>query len=63
MSGKNRDIGFHFTVTEKQVRNHQKLSVEEIFEWLESMNSFLYAAQTPEERKLMFEINGKKFRR
>ena len=55
----NENIGFHFAVTEQQVRRHQKLTVLEIFEWLESMNAFLYSVQTPEERKLMRFVKGK----
>ncbi|OFY65749.1 MAG: hypothetical protein A3H98_10380 [Bacteroidetes bacterium RIFCSPLOWO2_02_FULL_36_8] len=58
---RNTKEGFYYTVTDEQVRAHQKLSPSEIFEWLESMNSFLYDAQTPLERKLMFKIKGKNF--
>ena len=59
MKKANKDIGFHYTVTDEQVRAHQKLSIEEIFQWLESMNELLYAVQTPEERERMFLVKGK----
>ncbi len=49
----NADKGFHYTVTEEQIREHQKRSVKEIFEWLEKTNKFIYAIQTPEERERM----------
>ena len=57
----NKDAGFYFTVTEEQVKVHRKRSIAEIFEWLEKMNKFLFAVQTPEERKLMREVKGKYF--
>ncbi len=32
----NADKGFHYTVTDEQIKEHQKRSVKEIFEWLET---------------------------
>ena len=49
----NADKGFHYTVTDEQIKEHQKCSVKEIFEWLEEPNKFIYAMQTPEERERM----------
>lgn len=49
----NANKGFHYTVTDEQIREHQKRSLEEIFEWLEETNKFLLAVQTPEERERM----------
>lgn len=49
----NADKGFHYTVTDEQIREHQKRSLLEIFEWLEETNKFIYAIQTPEERERM----------
>jgi hypothetical protein len=49
--------GFYYTVTEEQVREHQKRSIEEILTWLHETNVFLNQVQTPEEKERM-----KKFR-
>jgi hypothetical protein len=51
-------IGFTYTVTDEQIKAHQKLSVLEIFQWLEETNKFLQKIQTPEERRRMLEIKG-----
>lgn len=42
--------GFFFTVTDEQIREHQERSLYDIFCWLESANSFIFAVQTPQER-------------
>ncbi len=55
----NENKGFHYTVTDEQIAEHRKKSIEEIFEWLETTNAFLYSIQTEEERKRMREIKGK----
>ena len=47
----NADKGFHYTVTDEQIKAHQKRSIEEIFEWLESTSKFIWEIQTPEERE------------
>lgn len=49
----NADKGFHYTVSEEQIKEHQKRSVLDIFEWLEKTNKFIFETQTPEERKKM----------
>lgn len=49
----NANKGFHYTVTDEQIKEHQKRSIEEIFEWLEKTNKFIYDMQTPEERARM----------
>ena len=51
----NANKGFHYTVTEEQIREHQQRSVEEIFQWLETTNKFIYNIQTPEERARMIK--------
>ena len=51
--------GFHYTVTDEQIREHQKRSVEEIFEWLQSTAKFIHEIQTPAERERMRLIKGK----
>lgn len=55
----NYNNGFHYTVTDEQIKEHQKRSIKEIFEWLEKTSKFIYEIQTPEERKRMREIKGK----
>ncbi|MCW3124643.1 MAG: hypothetical protein JWO03_301 [Bacteroidetes bacterium] len=55
----NEGIGFSYTVTEEQVRRHQSLSPEEIFDWIQQTATFIYELQTPEERehKYIFKPN------
>jgi hypothetical protein len=48
--------GFHYFVTDEQIKEHQKKSVKEIFEWLQSANDFIQALQTPEEQIRMNKI-------
>lgn len=48
----NANKGFHYTVTDEQIREHQQRSLEEIFEWLEKTNKFVYELRTPEEREI-----------
>lgn len=57
----NSNKGFHYTVTDEQIKGHQKLSVKEIFEWLEKTNKFIYSLQTPEERKIYRSIKNIEF--
>jgi hypothetical protein len=38
---KSEKKGFYYTVTEEQVREHQKRSIEEILTWLHETNVFL----------------------
>lgn len=49
----NANKGFHYTVSEEQIREHQKRSIKEIFEWIEKTSKFIYSIQTPEERERM----------
>ena len=49
----NADKGFHYTVTDEQIKQHQQRSIKEIFEWLEKTSKFIYEMQTPEERERM----------
>jgi hypothetical protein len=48
----NANKGFHYTVTEEQIKEHQQRSLKDIFEWLEKTNKFIYTLQTPEEREM-----------
>ncbi|HEV7229892.1 MAG TPA: hypothetical protein VGO45_01105 [Bacteroidia bacterium] len=47
----NQEKGFHSTVTDEQIAAHQKLTLHELFEWLESTNRFVSKLQTPEEKQ------------
>ena len=47
----NENKGFHYSVTPEQIVAHQKRSLLDIFEWLETTSKFVYTLQTPEERK------------
>lgn len=49
----NANKGFHYTVTDEQIRLHQQKSIEEILLWIEETSKFIYEIQTPEERKRM----------
>lgn len=49
----NQNVGFHYSVTDEQIKAHQQRSTEEIFEWLEETAKFIYEMQTPEERERM----------
>ena len=49
----NENKGFHYTVTDEQIAAHQKRTLSEIFEWLETTSKFIYSLQTDEERKRM----------
>lgn len=49
----NENVGFYYTVTDEQIREHRKKSVEEIINWVESTAKFIYDLQTPEERERM----------
>jgi hypothetical protein len=49
----NANKGFHYTVTDEQIKEHQARSVKEILEWLEKTAKFIYSVQTPEERERM----------
>ena len=59
----NEGLGFTYTVTDEQIREHKKRSVEEILIWLETTARFIYEIQTEEERKRMRAIKcDKNFR-
>ena len=49
----NANKGFHYTVTDEQIKEHQQRSLMEVFEWLEKTSKFIDALQTPEERERM----------
>lgn len=51
----NAGKGFHYTVTDEQIKQHQQRTFLEIFEWLEETNKFIYSIQTDEERKRIKE--------
>ncbi|HBX49949.1 MAG: hypothetical protein A2275_04220 [Bacteroidetes bacterium RIFOXYA12_FULL_35_11] len=50
-SEKTNKTGFYYEVTEKQIEEHQKRSIEEILNWIESTNELIWMLQTEEERK------------
>jgi hypothetical protein len=51
-----KQIGFYYTVSDEQIKEHRQRSVKEIFEWLESTNEFLWRFQTPIEKERMRKI-------
>ena len=46
----NENRGYFFTVTDQEITEHLNRSIEDIFNWLELTNKFVYELQTPEER-------------
>ncbi len=42
--------GYYYSLTEEQFEAGKKRTVEEVFQWLEETNRFIWEAQTPEER-------------
>ncbi|MBA3662586.1 MAG: hypothetical protein H0W61_00045 [Bacteroidetes bacterium] len=49
----NENVGFHYTVSDEQIKEHQKKTVEEIVNWVESTAKFIYDFQSPGERERM----------
>ncbi|MBL7892738.1 MAG: hypothetical protein JNL63_08910 [Bacteroidia bacterium] len=50
--------GYHYYVTDEQVREHRKRSVAEIFEWLHNANVFMNAFQTEKEKELARKLRA-----
>jgi hypothetical protein len=46
----NANKGFHYTVTDEQLKAHQQKNLEEILMWIEETSKFIYEVQTTEER-------------
>lgn len=57
----NFNKGFYYTVSDDQIRQHQKRSFSEILNWLEEMNTFIYTLQTPLERERAVKIKNGDF--
>ncbi len=53
---KTNKTGFYYEVTEKQIEEHQKRSIEEILYWIESTNELIWMLQTDEERERKYEF-------
>lgn len=53
--------GYYYTVTDEQIREHQKRTPVEILDWIESTNEFLYKHQTPEAREAWMKIRKGEF--
>jgi hypothetical protein len=47
---KKQKRGYHYSLSEAQLEAGKKRTVEEVFQWLEETNRFIWEAQTPEER-------------
>jgi hypothetical protein len=48
----NEGIGFSYTVTDEQIAQHQKLSISQIFDWLDSTRKLAESVQTEKEKEL-----------
>ena len=57
----NKNTGFHYSVTDDQIKEHQKKSAGEILTWLEETAKFVYEIQTPEERERMKKAKNYKW--
>lgn len=49
----NANKGFHYSVTDEQIKAHQQKSIDEILMWIEETSKFIYEIQAPEERRRM----------
>lgn len=56
----NNGVGYTYEVTEEQIREHQKKSIEDILCWLYDLNLFLKLVQTDEEKERMKRFKNKK---
>jgi hypothetical protein len=56
----NQDMGFHYTVTDEQIAEHQKRSIPEILEWLDSTNRLIASVQTEKEKEFSKRLKNKK---
>lgn len=56
----NKGIGFRYTVTKEQIEQHQKLTIPEIFEWLESTRKLIESVQTEEAKEFAKKLKNKK---
>ena len=56
----NEGIGYSYTVTDEQVKAHQKLSLQEICHWLDSTRNFVEKLQTPEEKEFARVLKNKR---
>ena len=56
----NKGVGYTYEVTEEQIREHQKKSIEDILCWLYDLNLFLKLVQTDEEKERMKRFKNKK---
>jgi predicted Fe-S protein YdhL (DUF1289 family) len=44
------ETGYYYELTSAQLEAGKKRTIDEIFQWLEETNRFIWEAQTPEER-------------
>jgi hypothetical protein len=49
----NANVGFHYTVTEEQLKEYATWTIEEKLNWLYQTNEFLFHTQTKEEKERM----------
>lgn len=52
--------GYHYTVTDEQLADFQKWTIEERLKWVEDYMTFLAKVQTREERIRMYRAKGGK---
>lgn len=56
----NENVGYTYTVTMEQMEKHAALFPAEVFQWIEEMATFIYEAQTPEERERKYDFKPNK---
>ncbi|MBI1805030.1 MAG: hypothetical protein HY033_03880 [Ignavibacteriae bacterium] len=56
--GRRTQVGYHYTVTEEQIREYLQLPVSERLRWLEEAAAFAYRTLSPERWEIL-----QKFRR
>ncbi len=58
---KPKGFEFYYTVSDEQIREHSRRSMNEIFNWLESTFRFVSKLQTNEERDRAIKIKKGEF--
>lgn len=53
-------LGYYYTVTPEQIKEHQQRSFAEILQWLDSTRLFIDQMRTPEEREIARKLKNKK---
>jgi len=56
----NEGVGFSYTVSDEQIAQHKKLSIAQIFDWLDSTRRLVESVQTEKEKEFAKRLKNKK---